>query len=90
MSPKKGETGHGLSENFQQPYEYRPPDSNTDRKLIRCTYEISAAHSFAWKHQKREIQLGSRLTETRGLRLPDEPQEGRNRSWSFEEFSTTL
>ncbi|KAG5451247.1 Ubiquitin carboxyl-terminal hydrolase isozyme L3 [Clonorchis sinensis] len=35
-------------------------------------------------HQKREIQLGSRLTETRGLRLPDEPQEGRNRSWAVE------
>ncbi|KAG5441174.1 hypothetical protein CSKR_102727 [Clonorchis sinensis] len=31
-----------------------------------------------------------RLTETRGLRLPDEPQEGRNRSWAVEEFSATL
>ncbi|KAG5441976.1 hypothetical protein CSKR_110761 [Clonorchis sinensis] len=31
-----------------------------------------------------------RLTETRGLRLPDEPQEGRNRSWAVEEFSTIL
>ncbi|KAG5445693.1 hypothetical protein CSKR_111171 [Clonorchis sinensis] len=61
----------------------------------------SAAHSIAWKHQKREIQLGSRtvqfgfkynirLTEIRGLRLPDEPQEGRNRSWAVEEFSATL
>ncbi|KER31288.1 hypothetical protein T265_02471 [Opisthorchis viverrini] len=31
-----------------------------------------------------------RLTETRGLRLPDEPQEGRNRSWAVEEFSATF
>ncbi|KAG5446434.1 hypothetical protein CSKR_105418 [Clonorchis sinensis] len=32
-----------------------------------------------------------RLTETRGLRLPDEPElEGRNRSWAVEEFSATL
>ncbi|KAG5450846.1 hypothetical protein CSKR_110125 [Clonorchis sinensis] len=31
-----------------------------------------------------------RLTETRGLRLPDEPQEGRNQSWALEEFSATL
>ena len=31
-----------------------------------------------------------RLTETRGLRLPDEPQEGRNRSWAVEQFSATL
>ncbi|KAG5452820.1 hypothetical protein CSKR_109012 [Clonorchis sinensis] len=41
-------------------------------------------------YQKRKIQLGSRLTETWGLRLPDEPQEGRNRSWAVEEFSATL
>ncbi|KER28919.1 hypothetical protein T265_04376 [Opisthorchis viverrini] len=31
-----------------------------------------------------------RLTETRGLRLADEPQERRNRSWAVEEFPTTL
>ncbi|KAG5441581.1 hypothetical protein CSKR_113167, partial [Clonorchis sinensis] len=31
-----------------------------------------------------------RLTEIRGLRLPDKPQEGRNRSWAVEEFSATL
>ncbi|KAG5451608.1 hypothetical protein CSKR_112461 [Clonorchis sinensis] len=31
-----------------------------------------------------------RLAETRGLRLPDEPQEGRNRSWAVEGFSATL
>ncbi|KAG5454029.1 hypothetical protein CSKR_102060, partial [Clonorchis sinensis] len=31
-----------------------------------------------------------RLTETRGLRLPDEPQEGRNRSWAVEEFPANL
>ncbi|KER26463.1 hypothetical protein T265_06316 [Opisthorchis viverrini] len=31
-----------------------------------------------------------RLTETRGLRLPDEPQEGRNRSSAVEELAATL
>ncbi|KAG5446401.1 hypothetical protein CSKR_113272 [Clonorchis sinensis] len=31
-----------------------------------------------------------RLTETRGLRLLDEPQEGQNPSWTVEEFSATL
>ncbi|KAG5445109.1 hypothetical protein CSKR_103997 [Clonorchis sinensis] len=31
-----------------------------------------------------------KLTEIRGLRLPDELQEGRNQSWTVEEFSGTL
>ncbi|KER28494.1 hypothetical protein T265_04714 [Opisthorchis viverrini] len=31
-----------------------------------------------------------RLMETRGLRLPDEPQEGRSRSWAVDGFSATL
>ncbi|KER32225.1 hypothetical protein T265_01658 [Opisthorchis viverrini] len=31
-----------------------------------------------------------RSTETRGPRLPDEPQEGRNRSWVVEVFSATF
>ncbi|KAG5441108.1 hypothetical protein CSKR_102792 [Clonorchis sinensis] len=30
------------------------------------------------------------MTETRGLRLPDEPQEGRNRLWAVDEFSANL
>ncbi|KAG5448373.1 hypothetical protein CSKR_112918 [Clonorchis sinensis] len=40
------------------------------------------------------VQLGFKqnvwLTETRGLRLPDESQERRNRSWAVEESSPTL
>ncbi|KAG5454912.1 hypothetical protein CSKR_105849 [Clonorchis sinensis] len=36
------------------------------------------------------MQHNIRLTEIRGLRLPDEPQEGRNRSWAVEQFSATL
>ncbi|KAG5454555.1 Dynein light chain Tctex-type [Clonorchis sinensis] len=36
------------------------------------------------------VQVELRLTETRGLRLPDEPQDRRNRSWAVEEFSATL
>ncbi|KAG5450667.1 hypothetical protein CSKR_108783 [Clonorchis sinensis] len=39
---------------------------------------------------QNNITLNIRLTETQGLRLPDEPQEGRNRSWTAEEFSVTL
>ncbi|KER25108.1 hypothetical protein T265_07395 [Opisthorchis viverrini] len=31
-----------------------------------------------------------RLTEARELRLPDEPQEERNRSWAVDGFSATL
>ncbi|KER33538.1 hypothetical protein T265_00648 [Opisthorchis viverrini] len=31
-----------------------------------------------------------RLTETRGRRLPDEPQKGRNQLWAVEEFPATL
>ncbi|KER24340.1 hypothetical protein T265_07979 [Opisthorchis viverrini] len=31
-----------------------------------------------------------RLMETRGLRLPDEPQKGRNHSWVVDEFSAPL
>ncbi|KAG5447835.1 hypothetical protein CSKR_102287, partial [Clonorchis sinensis] len=36
------------------------------------------------------FQLDIRLTETLGLRLPDEPQEGGSRAWAVEEFSATL
>ncbi|KER34072.1 hypothetical protein T265_00249 [Opisthorchis viverrini] len=52
-----------------------------------------AASCFIW-HDIRDIAVYShrniRLTETRGLRLSDGPQEGRNRSWAVEEFSATL
>ncbi|KAG5446661.1 hypothetical protein CSKR_112983, partial [Clonorchis sinensis] len=36
MSPKKGETGRGLSQNFQQPYEYkkRCPKNQTDNYAL--------------------------------------------------------
>ncbi|KER27192.1 hypothetical protein T265_05726 [Opisthorchis viverrini] len=51
--------------------------------------------SADWFRQLERFFDGSqtkntRLTETRGLRLPDEPQEGRNRSWAVEKFSATL
>ncbi|KAG5443318.1 hypothetical protein CSKR_107290 [Clonorchis sinensis] len=37
----------------------------------------------------RDIAIHNiKLAETRGLRLPDEPQEGRNRSWAVEEFKS--
>ncbi|KAG5445028.1 hypothetical protein CSKR_105042 [Clonorchis sinensis] len=36
------------------------------------------------------FQENIKLTETRGLRLPDEPQEGRSRSLAVEESSATL
>ncbi|KAG5454108.1 hypothetical protein CSKR_110495 [Clonorchis sinensis] len=32
------------------------------------------------------VCINIKLTETRGLRLPDGPQEGRDRSWAVEEF----
>ncbi|KER21875.1 hypothetical protein T265_14994, partial [Opisthorchis viverrini] len=35
------------------------------------------------------VNLMIYLMEPRRLRLPDEPQEGRNRSWAVEEFSAT-
>ncbi|KAG5450664.1 hypothetical protein CSKR_108786 [Clonorchis sinensis] len=44
--------------------------------------------------QRKSVQFGFkqniRLTESRGLRLPDEPQEGRNRSWAVEACSATF
>ncbi|KAG5444519.1 hypothetical protein CSKR_101800 [Clonorchis sinensis] len=46
---------------------------------------------FALSENQICLQLSNiRLTETRGLRPADEPQEGRNRSWAVEEFSATL
>ncbi|KAG5451208.1 hypothetical protein CSKR_112837 [Clonorchis sinensis] len=36
------------------------------------------------------LSFNIRMTETRGLRLPDEPQQGQNRLCAFEEFSATL
>ncbi|KER27614.1 hypothetical protein T265_05338 [Opisthorchis viverrini] len=49
----------------------------------------STESNAPWEFRNTDI-LGCRLPETRGLRLPDEPQEGRNRSWAVEEFSATL
>ncbi|KER31104.1 hypothetical protein T265_13039, partial [Opisthorchis viverrini] len=40
--------------------------------------------------EQRLCENNIRLTETRELRLPDEPQEGRNRSWAVDGFSATL
>ncbi|KAG5454946.1 hypothetical protein CSKR_105883 [Clonorchis sinensis] len=46
---------------------------------------------FSWvQNECISLTPNIRLTETRGLCLPDEPQEGRNRSWAVEEFSATL
>ncbi|KER22285.1 hypothetical protein T265_09572 [Opisthorchis viverrini] len=39
---------------------------------------------------QRLLHSNISLTETRGLRPPDESQEGRNRSWAADEFSATL
>ncbi|KAG5445906.1 hypothetical protein CSKR_111942 [Clonorchis sinensis] len=41
-------------------------------------------------NRKEGVELNISLTELRGLRLPDELQERRNRSWAVEEFSATL
>ncbi|KER22962.1 hypothetical protein T265_09048 [Opisthorchis viverrini] len=55
---------------------------------------------FSWvpgeSLKKKQISLqmsvysNIRLTETQRLRLPDEPQEERNRPWAVEAFSATL
>ncbi|KAG5446784.1 hypothetical protein CSKR_105545 [Clonorchis sinensis] len=58
-----------------------PPQLNVLHQAASCSscYDI------------RDIAIHNiRLTETRGLRLPDESQEGRNRSWAVEQFSATL
>ncbi|KAG5454954.1 hypothetical protein CSKR_105890 [Clonorchis sinensis] len=57
------------------------------RSAIKLTWNPAESPVFDVSSQ---IQLGSRLTETQGLRLPDEAREGRNRSWVVEEFSATL
>ncbi|KAG5441449.1 hypothetical protein CSKR_107644 [Clonorchis sinensis] len=55
-----------------------------------------AAHSVAWKHQKTGDSAGFqnlRLTETRGLHLPDEPQQwqiGPGLSKSFQQPYKTI
>ncbi|KAG5444159.1 hypothetical protein CSKR_101649 [Clonorchis sinensis] len=59
MSSKKGETGRGPSKNFQQPYDYY---------ITLVSRRPGTAHSVAWKHHKREIQLGSRILSTQNSR----------------------
>ncbi|KAG5440999.1 hypothetical protein CSKR_114099 [Clonorchis sinensis] len=56
---------------------------------------VQPSDGTAVRHRKATfVQFGFkqniRLTETQGLRLPDEPQEERNRPWAIEEFSSTL
>ncbi|KAG5455037.1 hypothetical protein CSKR_111711 [Clonorchis sinensis] len=55
----------------------------TVHKVARCLCSLVFRKRFVRK-------MNIKLTESRGLHLPDEPQEGRNRSWAGEEFSATL
>ncbi|KAG5445461.1 hypothetical protein CSKR_103727 [Clonorchis sinensis] len=59
--------------------------------VLRQLNVLHQAASCSSCYDIRDIAIHNiRLTETRGLRLPDEPQQGRNRSWAVEEFSATL
>ncbi|KAG5441764.1 hypothetical protein CSKR_114300, partial [Clonorchis sinensis] len=53
--------------------------------------EVQLGYSLVSRKNQIDLQISNlSLTETRALYLPDEPQEGRNRSWAVEEFSATL
>ncbi|KAG5451046.1 hypothetical protein CSKR_105606 [Clonorchis sinensis] len=100
MSPKKGETGRGLSKNFQQPYEKLRLTGAVYLLQIHPMRAQQLEHEAAWCSTfscLKTSQTGDsagfqniRLMKTRELRLPDELQEGRNRSWAVEKFSATL
>ncbi|KER27497.1 hypothetical protein T265_05458 [Opisthorchis viverrini] len=64
MSPKKGETGRGLSAEFQQPYEEQLNVLHQATSFL-SRYDIPdiAIHVYNWKHHKRQNQLGSRCRQ---------------------------
>ncbi|KER33225.1 hypothetical protein T265_00912 [Opisthorchis viverrini] len=73
--------------------------SNLDLVMTMIPYENTPVFVYVLLKTLRQPTTGFallgahqniRLTETWGLRLPDEPQKGRNRSWAAEEFSATL
>ncbi|KAG5454347.1 hypothetical protein CSKR_108937, partial [Clonorchis sinensis] len=53
-------------------------------RLLKILRQPTTGFALLGAHQN------IRLTETREMRLPDEPQEGRNRSWAVEELSAAL
>ncbi|KER24463.1 hypothetical protein T265_07889 [Opisthorchis viverrini] len=59
------------------------------RTLIKAKLESSGLNRIISPGQE-DRQNNMRLMETQRLRLPDESQEGRNRSWVVEEFPATL
>ncbi|KER21324.1 hypothetical protein T265_10326 [Opisthorchis viverrini] len=62
----------------------RTPLTSISRHFLKCLQSTTGGvpATPSWKN--------IRLTETRGLRVPDVPQKWRNRPWAVEEFSATL
>ncbi|KAG5443828.1 hypothetical protein CSKR_100057 [Clonorchis sinensis] len=57
-------------------------------RLLKIFRQPTTGFALLGAHQPKCSLM--RLTETWGLRVPDEPQEGKNRSWAVEESSATL
>ncbi|KER26841.1 hypothetical protein T265_05976 [Opisthorchis viverrini] len=64
------------------------PGITTDstESLVHGILQLNVLHTGRVMFQLARFKQNIRLTETRGLRLPDEPQEERNRLWAIEVF----
>ncbi|KER18914.1 hypothetical protein T265_15753, partial [Opisthorchis viverrini] len=67
-----------------------PKGSTRAGILSGCSNPDRGSREAEVDFEPQNFQSIIRLTETRVLCLPDEPQEGRNRSWGVEEFSATF
>ncbi|KAG5445106.1 hypothetical protein CSKR_104001, partial [Clonorchis sinensis] len=65
-------------------------DGNYTHLQINLVYTMDSTESLlqlnALNQSRLMFQLNIRLTETRGLSLSDDPQEGQNQSWAGEGF----
>ncbi|KER29815.1 LOW QUALITY PROTEIN: hypothetical protein T265_13294 [Opisthorchis viverrini] len=78
------------SPSFRQPHVLLEAKLDRFRQIHSFAYQLVFHGDLSEALVYDVLQLNIRLTKARGLSLPDEPQEGRNRSWAVEEFSVTL
>ncbi|KER32582.1 hypothetical protein T265_01452 [Opisthorchis viverrini] len=66
---------------------------SVERALNKVSYELhrlNSSNAVFLENSSSWVQVDHEVGRNSGLRLPDEPQEGRNRMWAVEQFSATF
>ncbi|KAG5444648.1 hypothetical protein CSKR_100755 [Clonorchis sinensis] len=99
FNPSLGSVTVGVPEPLFEYVPNRSSEKTAQIPLYSCSTAMlndaaAKAWIYNWMFLSSSAQLGFkwniRLTETRGLHLPGEPQEERNRSWAVRGFSASL